>query len=241
MQGWVKLYRKFTEWEWYGNPTVKIVFLDLLLNANHIDGKWQGKEIKRGQLITSVSKIANRNGLSVQQVRTALNKLKETGEIQLTSTNRSTLVNVLNYAKFQGVFDTEQQTNNKQITNNQQTNNNQITTNKNVKNIKNDKNVRRETKKTEFNYNIGFVSPTLEEIKKYILSNSLNVCGEDFFDYYTANGWTVKGTPMRNWQAMCRKWSRCESKQKKSQITNPPTFNLEKIKQDSLNNTEIKY
>lgn len=152
MQGWIKLYRKLTDWEWYDDAVVKAVFIDLLILANHQDNTWHGQTVKRGSLVTSLATIAGRNGLSIQQVRTALNKLEKTGEINKQTTNKNTLIIVLNYEQYQEFEDIEnvnyQQTDNIQTTNNQQSNNNQSTTNKNVKNVNNDKNVR----------NIGVIS-----------------------------------------------------------------------------------
>ena len=146
MQGWIKLYRKLTDWEWYDDTVVKAVFIDLLILANHQDNTWHGQTVKRGSLVTSLVTIAGRNGLTIQQVRTALNKLEKTGEINKQATNKNTLIIVLNYERYQEFEDIEnvdcQQASNIQATNKQQSNNNQSTTNKNVKNIKNDKNVK---------------------------------------------------------------------------------------------------
>lgn len=121
--GWIHLFRKFIDWEWYDCPNVKIVFLHCLLMANHKTGKWQGITIKRGQFVSSYEKIAAANGLSVQQVRTSIKKLKMTHEINTQTTNLYTLISVNNYDLYQDT-----------LTNKQQSNNNQITTNKNDKN-----------------------------------------------------------------------------------------------------------
>lgn len=59
-QGWVKLHRKFINWEWYDEPTVKSVFIDLILNANHQATAWHGHEIEKGSFVTSVADIAAR-------------------------------------------------------------------------------------------------------------------------------------------------------------------------------------
>lgn len=127
-KGWISIYRKFVEWEWYDYPSVKIIFLHCLLCANHKNAKWRDITVKRGQLVTSYDKLAAANGLSVQQVRTALEKLQSTNEITYQSTSQYSIITVKNYNLYQD--------NNKQKTeahNNQLggRNNKQITTNNN--------------------------------------------------------------------------------------------------------------
>ena len=100
-EGWISLYRKFLEWEWYDYPTVKIVFLHCLLSANHKNIKWRDIVIKRGQLVTSYEKLATLNGLTVQQVRTALEKLQSTHELTYQSTSQYSIITVKNYNLYQ--------------------------------------------------------------------------------------------------------------------------------------------
>ena len=135
MEGWIKLYRQFINWEWYQDSKTKSLFIHLLLLANHEENKWQGNTIKRGQLITSLSHLAKDTGMTVQNVRTSLKKLKSTQEITYTSTSKYTLVSIVNYDKFQS--EEIKLTNNltQSLTINQQTTNKQLTTNKNDKNI----------------------------------------------------------------------------------------------------------
>ena len=115
MQGWVKLHRKLTEWEWYTDVPTKTLFIHLLLVANHELKFWRGQPIDRGELVTSVSILSKETGLSKQQVRTALDKLTNSNQIEKTSTNRYTFIKVLSYAIYQGSADDEQQTINKPV------------------------------------------------------------------------------------------------------------------------------
>lgn len=133
MDGFIKLHRKFIEWEWYTDNNVKILFLHLLLSVNHKDNKWRGQLVKKGSFITSYEKLAIATNLTIQQVRTALNKLKSTGEITYKSTSLNSIITINNWDEYQE----NNKQNNKQITNEQQTNNKRITTNKNDKNDKN--------------------------------------------------------------------------------------------------------
>ena len=136
-QGYIKLHRQITEWEWYNDINVSRLFIHCLLRANHTDKKWQGKTILKGSFITSYENLSIETGLSVQQIRTAINKLKLTNEITYQSTSQYSIIIINNWDKFQ--LDNTQD--NKQITNEQQTNNKQITTNNNDKNDNNEKNI----------------------------------------------------------------------------------------------------
>lgn len=103
MEGWIKLHRKMVNWEWYNDINVKVVFLHLLLTANHEDKKWQGIEIKRGQKITSLEYLSKETNLSIMKIRTALDKLKATNEITVKPTNKYTLINIVKYNDYQVV------------------------------------------------------------------------------------------------------------------------------------------
>ena len=124
--GFIVLSKKMLKWGWYQDNNTKVLFIHLLLIANWEEKKWQEIEIKRGQVVTSINHLAQQTNLTVQQVRTSLNKLISTNEITKTSTNKYTLITIKNYKKYQDYNKEE----NKRITNEQQTNNNQITTTK---------------------------------------------------------------------------------------------------------------
>ncbi len=56
--GWIKLHRQFTDWEWYTDHNTLIVFIHCLLKANHKDRKWRGEIIKRGEFFTGLEKFS---------------------------------------------------------------------------------------------------------------------------------------------------------------------------------------
>ncbi len=101
MEGWISLYRRFIDWQWYRDINTKTLFLHLLLKANHKDQKWLDITIRRGQFVTSYKNLANETGLSIQNVRTSLNRLKSTQEIQYKTTNKYTLISIDKYDFYQ--------------------------------------------------------------------------------------------------------------------------------------------
>lgn len=137
MAGWIKLYRDFLAWEWFAKPEMVHLYIYLLMSANHTPQKWQGREIKRGEVVTSVGKIAVATGLSVQTIRTCIARLKSTGEITSESTSRYTIIKVCKYDTYNDKYETPNKPSNKRTTNKQQTANKRLTTNKNDKNEKN--------------------------------------------------------------------------------------------------------
>lgn len=128
--GWIKIHRQITEWEWYSDTPTRSVFFDILIHASHNDYRWKGILIKRGQVIFGRKKISKRLGISEQSIRTAIKHLKSTNEITIQSTNRFSIVTVNNYTKFQTNDEvinqqTNQQTNIQSTINQPSTNHNQ--------------------------------------------------------------------------------------------------------------------
>lgn len=89
-----------TDWEWYENTNVFRLFYHCLLHTNLEDRRYCGKEIKAGQFVSSRARISAETGLTVDQVRTALKKLKDTGYISTKSTNKYTIYTVNGYQKY---------------------------------------------------------------------------------------------------------------------------------------------
>lgn len=101
MEGWITLHRKIMQWEWYTDVVVKTFFLHCLIKANHSDKEWRGLTIKRGQFVSSLSKLASETGLTVKQVRRAINCLEKTKELGKKKTQSNTWITVTYYDDYQ--------------------------------------------------------------------------------------------------------------------------------------------
>lgn len=152
MDGWIKIHRKITDWEYYGDPNTFRIFFHCLVSANYEDKQWQGINVNRGSFVTTTSDLSKTLSMTPMQVRTSLKKNVQANTISIESTNKYTIIHVLNFESYQTSENGEQQTktpklnkqNNKQnksvngsisngcdtklFTNNKQ-NNNQITNN----------------------------------------------------------------------------------------------------------------
>ena len=211
MTGWIKLHRKFIQWEWFTVDEMVKLFIYLLLSANHEDGNFQGTIVKRGQLITGLNKLSFNTGISIQTLRTCLKRLEKTSEINIQSTNKYSIITICNYDTYQS----DQQTTNKQpntrLTNNQQTTNKQLTTNNNDKNEENKKNDK------------NFVVPTEKEISDYCFERKNTVDAAKFFDFYSSKGWMVGKNKMKDWKAAVRTWEKSDNNT--SNGANKPSIN----------------
>lgn len=143
--GWIKLYRVLLDDDlWIDcTPVQKVVMITLLLMANHQERKWiwQGKKFVAGpgQLVTSLESIKQESGkgISIKNVRSALDKFVKVGFLANQSAKTGRLITIANWAKYQ-ISDDEVAN---QPANRWQTTGKQVATNKNVKN---DKNVKKE-------------------------------------------------------------------------------------------------
>ena len=99
--GFITLHRQILDWEWYRNSNTKDLFLHLLLTANFTDGKFEGRTIRRGQLVTSLTGLSVQLGLTVRQIRVSLEHLEMTGEVTSQSFNRYRVITIVKYDEYQ--------------------------------------------------------------------------------------------------------------------------------------------
>ncbi len=67
--------------------------------------------------------------------------------------------------------------------------------------------------------NKRFKAPTLEEIQAYCDERDSVVDPNEFFDFYTAKGWKVGNSPMKDWKAAFRTWESRRKKEKADDLS----------------------
>lgn len=183
MQGFITLHRKMIEWEWFTDINTTHLFLYCLLRANHENKKWRGININRGSFITSLEHLSKDTGLTVRQVRTALDKLKLTGELTSETTSQYSIISIKNYNLYQD-YDKQDD---KRMTSERQTNDKRATTNNNDNNDNNDNNKEEEVVEEEIEiqkaknsgdfygeYSNVYLSPkNYDKIKTFVLNDKI--------------------------------------------------------------------
>lgn len=161
LNGFILLHRKLKQWGWYKDSVVKDLFLHLLLSASFKDFEWMGRQLKAGQLITGRKRLAEELDFTERQIRTALDKLKSTGEVTIETTNKYTIITVVNWEDYQGLDKiATSKTTNKRPT---------LSVNKLLTSIETlEKSTKKTTNKEELQ---SLINSGMDEIKKILATN----------------------------------------------------------------------
>lgn len=98
---WIKLPRKFMNWQWYQDAKMVHLYLYLLLNANIEDNYYFGICIQRGECLVSLTTLESDTGISRMSLKTCLKRLKESREISYRKLNKGRIIVLSNFSMFQ--------------------------------------------------------------------------------------------------------------------------------------------
>ena len=150
---------------WRDDPHILKLFIYLIGNARHskIPKKYNGFEIKRGELVTSLSLIADDNEFmkngrlqtwSRSKVSRMLNALVEQKYITLLSDTYGTHISICKYDTYQRPDTYKANTSATELGINCNGSATEVNTNKNDNNVKNDNNDKKETQEFENFWNL---------------------------------------------------------------------------------------
>lgn len=190
---YIKVFRKILSWGWYGDTNTFRVFMHILLRANYEPSEYRGVTIPAGGCVFGYNAWAKQLGLSVQQVRTAIDHLKSTGEITMQSTNKFSVVSLVKWEFWQIEEGRTTSKATSKTASDQQATNKQPTTSKESKKVRNT------------------TIPTIEEVREYVRENNLIVDPDYFYKYYSTAEWKdAKGKDIKNWKLKLLNWNRRE-------------------------------
>lgn len=211
--GYIKLHRKFTEWKWYHDPNTARVFLHLLLTASWEESEYRGYKIKPGQVVTGRKKLAKELKLSEKAIRTALEHLKSTNEVAIKTTNKFSIITVVNWRKYQlGESEPANKRANK-------------TANKGPA-----KGQKGAILKKEKNIKEVGGQPSFDSVLSFFRERGYKSNPQRFFDYYQGTGWKRKnGKAITDWIKVAEEWEAREKEPPKGKsnvpfVQEPPKY-----------------
>lgn len=101
---WLKLYDdKMKDWQYYGNPIAVAIWIHILVEASHFDGKVSdmGVEVNKGQLTIGTHKFSGEIGINRNTLRYWLNQFEQDGQIIKENRGKYTLITIVNWEKYQ--------------------------------------------------------------------------------------------------------------------------------------------
>lgn len=190
---YIKMDRNLRFWRWFKNPKTVLVWIWLIMSANVEDHDFERETIHRGEVATSRKSISAATGLTENEVRTALDHLKSTGEITSRIRPKYQVITILRYCDYQAA--TSGKRTGKAPADHRQTTGKppQSKNGKNGKNEKNGKNV--------------LSTPQLSDAVAYFAENGRSEADAmKFFRYNQARGWKINKTQIDDWKAAADIW-----------------------------------
>lgn len=205
MNGWIRLHRKILDWEWYACPYTKSLFIHLLLKASWRDARWQGIEIPPGSLFCSIETLSAATGLSTRRVRTALERLKSTGEVTSQTTSRGTLLTLCKWEDYNGEENESDKPNDKQ--NDKQATSDRQAIDKRSTTSEEGKEGKKGRKKENKHVLRSARTESREEFDGFIRDTGLYANDAEWlWNKWEANGWVNGKAKIKDWRATARAW-----------------------------------
>ncbi|MDD7438740.1 MAG: hypothetical protein PUK66_07910 [Bacteroidales bacterium] len=95
--GWIKLHRDMMRWQGYEDALMVHLYIHLLLSANYEERQWRGITVGRGQLVTSIQRLADAIHTTPKIVHNRLCRLEQEGLIGKRTGNQYTLITINKY------------------------------------------------------------------------------------------------------------------------------------------------
>jgi len=120
MAGWVKLWRKSLESGLLQNHELWAFWCWCLLKATHKEHKqmvgWQTVELQPGQFIFGRKQAASELALTERKIRTCAKKLENLGNLTINSTNKYSIITIVNWETYQQSDQQSDQQNDQRVT-----------------------------------------------------------------------------------------------------------------------------
>ena len=212
-RGYVKLWRKSIDSGFFQNPNLWTFWCWCLMKASHkkinqVVG-FQNIELLPGQFLFGRKAASVELKMSERTIRTSLDALRKRQNIAIKTTNKFSIITVINWDTYQCDRPTSDQQSDQQATSKRPASDHK----QECKTFKNENNINiigenPQAPKTENEKPKRFVKPCIEEISAYCIERNNGIDAHNFFDHYEANGWMRGKSKVKDWRACVRTWER---------------------------------
>ena len=227
--GWIKLHRQIVDnWIWEDAEMFK-AWIDILLMVNHKDRQteFNGKiiTVKRGEKLTSITKLAERWGYSRKRVMRLLELLENAEMVTTVRTTHGTTLKVVNYELYQGFSEPNGTTNDT-------THDTAMVT---TVDTTHDTTVDTQTINKELSNNVNNVNnffcasalkkipPARSDVEAYCREKRYHMDIDEFFEYYDMRDWKLAGgLKMPDWTKAVDYWHSKGKKEAEKGQTDAP-------------------
>ena len=195
----IKLDRNLIRWRWFQKPKTLLVWIWLIMKANVEPHDFEKETIQRGEVATSRKTISKETGLTEDEVRTALNHLKTTGEITSRARSKYQVITILEYNKYQTSLPGKCPGKSPASPRHSPGKSPQY---KNVrsKEVKNGKNSCGDTTTTVR------VPPSRDDVMTYCEENGIRTDVDGFLSFNAARGWKRGRRKAEDWRPLLEQW-----------------------------------
>jgi hypothetical protein len=227
-ESWIKIYRRLTESDiWQMKPEYLKIWIYLLIRANRAPSVRMVKgvqvTINRGEVLTSLERIAMDCLVSVQTVRSCLKWCFINRLCVAHKSHKVTHLTILKYDELQG----------NGVPNVRQKSSKSNASQQYIENIRSKEEENKEYTSSVSMRSRAFTRPSFEEMAAYFQElGSTHDEAQKCYDHYTANGWKVGKNAMKDWKATARNWNRNKNNFRNSNGTQKRTLGDREVEID---------
>lgn len=183
--------------------------------------------LKRGQMIFSLRKLADKWGWGKDKVAKTLADFEAERRIDILRDSLISIISIVNYDLYQGGADSNAPIG-ADTTPPTSADTNKDADKDGIKNSKEGKEIRREEEKKPSNdgkeKTKRFVPPSVEDVRAFCEEKGYAIDAEYFVNYYEQGGWVYGKSriPMKSWKAAVSQWA-ARDKERQSSALQAPT------------------
>lgn len=197
-RGYVRLWRKTLDSGLMQNPEIFTFFSWCLMKATHKPIKQmvghQLVSLQPGQFVFGRKSAAQALGTTERKIRTAKAAIEKMGISTSKTTNKYSIISIVNWPSYQRMSTANDQQNDQEATSRRPAGDHK----QELKNLKTEK----------VKPNGRFAPPSVDEVRSYCIERKNGIDPSAFIDHYEANGWMRGKSKIKSWKACVRTWEK---------------------------------